>query len=134
MRRPVVNRRLLLKAVDAHLSSKQPIAVGRRDLACEGRVRNEEEEMGGSSSSTVSLFLCVPAPRPHSAVASQLVPRWTWRHLVSVSTGAGAAEGCGGRLSSAPAADARLQGVIDAFTPEGGGGDGSGGNVTETLR
>lgn len=56
-------------------------------------------------------------------MASQLVPRGTWRHLVSVSTGAGTAEGCG-RFSSAPgageeAADARLQGVTGAVTPEG---------------
>lgn len=66
------------------------------------------------SSLTVSL--------PHSAVASQLVPRGTWRHLVSVSTGAGTTEGCG-RLSSVPAAgeeaaDARLQGVAGVVTPE----------------
>lgn len=58
----------------------------------------------------------------HSAVASQLVPRGTWRHLVSVSTGAGTADGCG-RFSSVPlgvdeAADARLQGVTAAVTPE----------------
>lgn len=58
----------------------------------------------------------------HSAVASQLVPRGTWRHLVSVSTGAGTADGCG-RFSSVPlgvdeAADARLQGVTGAVTPE----------------
>lgn len=59
----------------------------------------------------------------HSAVASQLVPRGTWRHLVSVRTGAGTAEGCG-RFSSVPvageeAADARLQGVTGPVTPEG---------------
>lgn len=58
----------------------------------------------------------------HSAVASQLVPRGTWRHLVSVSTGVGPAEGCG-RFSSAlagadEAAEARLQGVTGAVTPE----------------
>lgn len=62
------------------------------------------------------------ASPPHSAVASQLVPRMTWRHLVSVSTGAGTADGCG-RFSSAPvgadeAADARLQGVAGVVTPE----------------
>lgn len=84
------------------------------------RGRDEEERWGvplpllSSSVSFVSL--------PHSAVASQLVPRGTWRHLVSVSTGAGTAEGCG-RFSSAPvageeAADARLQGVTGAVTPE----------------
>lgn len=59
---------------------------------------------------------------PHSAVASQLVSRGTWRHLVSVSTGAGTAEGCV-RLSSAPVAgeetaEARLQDETDAVTPE----------------
>lgn len=58
----------------------------------------------------------------HRAVASQLVPRGTWRHLVSASTGAGPAEGCG-RLSSA--SDARLQGVAGAFTPAGRDGAGS---------
>lgn len=59
----------------------------------------------------------------HSAVASQLVPRGTWRHLVSVSTGAGTAEGCG-RFSSTPvgpgaeAADARLQSETGGATAE----------------
>lgn len=53
-------------------------------------------------------------------MASQLVPRWTWRHLVSVRTGAGTAEGCG-RVSSVPVAgdeavDARLQGVAGVVT------------------
>lgn len=62
----------------------------------------------------------LPVSRPHSAVASQLVPRGTWRHLVSVSTGAGTAEECG-RFSSVPAAgeeaaDARLQGVAGVVT------------------
>lgn len=85
------------------------------------RGRGEEEEG--------VLFLSFRPPSlsvslPHSAVASQLVPRGTWRHLVSVSTGAGTAEGCG-RFSSAPAAgeeaaDARLQGVTGAVTPERG--------------
>lgn len=84
--------------------------------------RGREEEEGGI------LFLSFRPPSlsvslPHSAVASQLVPRGTWRHLVSVSTGAGTAEGCG-RFSSAPAAgeaaDARLQGVTGAVTPERG--------------
>lgn len=62
-------------------------------------------------------------PLLHSAVASQLVPRGTWRHLVSVSTGAGTAEGCG-RLSSTPlglgeeVADARLQSVTGGAAPE----------------
>lgn len=56
----------------------------------------------------------------YSAVASQLVPRGTWRHLVSCRTGAGTAEGCG-RLSSVPAegavaVEARLQGVTGAGT------------------
>ncbi len=81
-------------------------------------VRGGRDEEEGDplplQSSSISL--------PHSAVASQLVPRGTWRHLVSVSTGAGTAEGCG-RFSSAPvageeAADARLQGVTGAVTPE----------------
>lgn len=54
----------------------------------------------------------------HSAVASQLVPRGTWRHLVSASTGAGTAEGCG-RFSSTPVGpDARLQSVTGGATPE----------------
>lgn len=63
------------------------------------------------------------SPLLHSAVASQLVPRGTWRHLVSASTGAGPAEGCG-RFSSTPVgldeevADARLQSVTGAATPE----------------
>lgn len=51
----------------------------------------------------------------HSAVASQLVPRGTWRHLVSVSTGAGTGSAPGG---ADEAADARLQGVTGAVTPE----------------
>lgn len=68
------------------------------------------------------LFLSLGFALPHSAVASQLVPRVTWRHLVSVSTGAGTADGCG-RFRSAPvaaeeAADARLQGVTGVVTPE----------------
>lgn len=83
--------------------------------------RGREEEEGASSSSPVVLP-SLSVSLPHSAVASQLVPRGTWRHLVSVSTGAGTAEGCG-RFSSAPvageeAADARLQGVTGAVTPE----------------
>lgn len=68
-----------------------------------------------------------PPPTPHRAVASQLVPRGTWRHLVPVSTVV-TVEGCGLCCCSAPtgestaptddrapaeeeAADARLQGV-----------------------
>lgn len=81
--------------------------------------REGRRRRGGSSSSPVVLP-SISFSLPHSAVASQLVPRGTWRHLVSVSTGAGTAEGCG-RFSSAPAAgeeaaDARLQGVT--VTPE----------------
>lgn len=79
---------------------------------------------GREKAANVSFFLLSgrpPVSLPHSAVASQLVPRGTWRHLVSVSTGAGTAEGCG-RFSSVPeageeAADARLQGVTGAGTP-----------------
>lgn len=84
------------------------------------------EEREGRRRGGVLFLSCRPpslsVSLPHSAVASQLVPRGTWRHLVSVSTGAGTAEGCG-RFSSAPvageeAADARLQGVAGAVTPE----------------
>lgn len=82
------------------------------------RERGPGGEEGCSFSSPVVLCLSPP----QSAVASQLVPRGTWRHLVSVSTGAGTAEGCG-RFSSVPAAgeeaaDARLQGVAGVATPE----------------
>lgn len=78
----------------------------------------EERRRGGGPLSRLSSSVSLP----HSAVASQLVPRGTWRHLVSVSTGAGTAEGCG-LFSSAPApgeeaADARLQGVTGPVTPE----------------
>lgn len=63
------------------------------------------------------MFECVQV---YSAVASQLVPRGTCRHLVSCKTGAGTAEGCC-RLSSVPAegaaaVEARLQGVAGAGT------------------
>lgn len=85
-------------------------------------VRRGREEEEGASSSPPVVLPSLSVSLPHSAVASQLVPRGTWRHLVSVSTGAGTAEGCG-RFSSAPvageeAADARLQGVTGAVTPE----------------
>lgn len=80
---------------------------------------------GGTKKRGILFLSCRPpslsVALSHSAVASQLVPRGTWRHLVSVSTGAGTVEGCG-RFSSAPAvgeeaADARLQGVTGAVTP-----------------
>ena len=77
------------------------------------------EERGSSSSPFIFQLICSLL---HSAVASQLVPRGTWRHLVSVRTGAGTVEGCG-RFSSIPvageeAADIRLQGVTGSVTPK----------------
>ncbi len=92
-----------------------------------GRIQVEMQWEEGGKKKKGILFLSCRLPSlsvslPHSAVASQLVPRGTWRHLVSVRTGAGTAEGCG-RFSSAPAAgeaaaDARLQGVTGAVTPK----------------
>lgn len=86
--------------------------------------RCSEEREGQRRGRSSSFPVVLRFSRTHSAVASQLVPRGTWRHLVSVSTGAGTAEGCG-RFSSTPvvgeeAVDARLQGVTGVVTPERG--------------
>lgn len=94
-------------------------AYPRGSKAKRGRDKEEGDRLPHWSS---SISLSFPLSLLHSAVASQLVPRGTWRHLVSVRTGAGTADGCG-RFSSVPvageeAADARLQGVTGAVTPE----------------
>lgn len=83
--------------------------------------RGHEEEAAVAAAVPLSVGPRPPVRGLHSAVASQLVPRGTWRHLVSVSTWAGTVGGRG-LLSSAPAgadeaADARLQGVTGAVTP-----------------
>lgn len=89
-----------------------------REIALEewrGRIQSS------SSSSSPLVLRLFPVSSPHSAVASQLVLRGTWRHLVSVIIRAGTAGGWG-RFCSVPvagddAAEARLQGVTGAGTP-----------------
>lgn len=93
-------------------------AYPRGSKAKSGRDKEEGDHLPHWSS---SISLSFPVSLLHSAVASQLVPRGTWRHLVSVRTGAGTTDGCG-RFSSVPvageeAADARLQ-AVTAVTPE----------------
>lgn len=88
------------------------LGYGRGGLWQRGKIGGERGSFSPPPLHPIALSLSLSFS--HSAVASQLVPRGTWRHLVSVSTGA-TVEGCG-RLSSAPvaaeeAADARLQGV-----------------------
>lgn len=83
---------------------------------CWGKSSEEREKQSLPPSLSVSL--------PHSAVASQLVLRGTWRHLVSVSIGGVTTVGCCW-VRSAPAAgeeaaDARLQGVTGAAASERG--------------
>lgn len=101
---------------------------GRGTVLCSHQEQGGEPAGGasrrGDSEEEQALLFLFSSVRvwAHSAVASQLVPRWTWRHLVSVRTGAGTAEGCG-RVSSVPVAgdeavDARLQGVAGVVTPE----------------
>lgn len=93
------------------------VGGGARDRL---RGRGVVLEVCGSKEGGVCVLIGSRPPSPHNAVASQLVPREIWRHLVSVSTVA-IPEGWG-RASSAPvtgedAADARLQGVGGAGAP-----------------